>query len=164
MYTRTHESKFIYKPICEDHVNQIIRLAQNSKAASTDSLKSNIKLNNSIQSLSLSARTTPEIINRVSTLLTRAQILTLDSLTTSTKARKTGLELIEISKKLDALFNQVKEELGLLIEASKKINTDANGCTEMIKESTEFIEITALSAQFISHFASTDNASLDIKK
>ena len=56
---------------------------------------------------------------------------------------------------LNSLSIEIKENLNLILDASKNIITHSIQCTDIVEDTTEKIEITELSAQFVSHFVST---------
>ena len=152
MKSPTHHINHIEESNVEGNIQQIKILSENSKKSSADNIASIRKLNKSMQLLTLDNNRTPEIVNRILTILSRTQMLSRDSL--STKAKETDIELSNILDKIDILLNEAKEELNSIVETSGNINTNSKNCTLIVEEAIEFTEITELSAQFITHFAS----------
>jgi len=132
--------------ISKDSIKQIKMLVGHSEKASTDSIAAHQTLKKSINSISIGSSSIPDIVDNIQLLLVRSHLLSLNALTTSREARKSDSELADVSKNLELLSADIKENLNLIAEASKNIIATTTQCSHIVEDTTEEIGITELSA------------------
>jgi len=136
----------------ENYINQIKMLSENSEEASTHSLVLHKTLQDSINSIMIGSDNISDMIEKIQLLIVRSNLVALTAISNAADVTRQGDEISDITSKLNSLSELINESLNMVVEASMDIIHDSKRCSHIVKETTEKIEITELSAQFVSHF------------